>query len=158
MKKKRVTYGVYGMMEYQALIHVGKATMRVPFTDGSITAMGMNPASFSTKNLMVQMAIEGSQEYRTGLIKKVRSIELEEDEDISCTPITECAQKIEVPEPTARETSVNPEGLRKVKVASLADARDYLTEHFCYKASQVRSSAQVRAAAAENGIEFEIEE
>lgn len=48
MKKKKITYGVSGMMEYQAIIKIGKATMKVPFSEGSMTAMGVNPARFTT--------------------------------------------------------------------------------------------------------------
>ena len=79
MKKKRITYGVPGMMEYQALIKVGKATLKVPFTDGSMTAFGENPAQFTTTNFIVQHAIENSFDYKRGRIKTVNVIELDED-------------------------------------------------------------------------------
>ena len=67
------------MMEYQALIKVGKATLKVPFTDGSMTAFGENPAQFTTTNFIVQHAIENSFDYKRGRIKTVNVIELDED-------------------------------------------------------------------------------
>lgn len=87
MKKRRITYGVAGMMEYQAVIKIGKATMKVNFTDGSTTSMGSNPARFSTDNLMVQHAIEHSESFKRGLIKKLRTVELDEEEPIHHNPI-----------------------------------------------------------------------
>ena len=67
------------MMEYQAIIKIGKATMKVPFSEGSMTAMGVNPARFTTENYMVQQAIEQSGEFRRGRIYKVSVIELDEE-------------------------------------------------------------------------------
>ena len=60
MKKKRITYGVYGMMEYQTIIKIGRATLKVLFTDGSMTAIGQNPAKYTTSDFLVQRAIENS--------------------------------------------------------------------------------------------------
>ncbi len=51
MKKKVITYGVYGMMEYQTVIKMGKSSMKVNFSDGSINSFGQNPAKFTTKEL-----------------------------------------------------------------------------------------------------------
>lgn len=77
MEKKRITYGVFGMMEYQAVIKVGsKNTMKVNFTDGSLTAMGTNPAHYSTDNFMVQHAIENSHDFKRGLIRKLGEVKL----------------------------------------------------------------------------------
>ena len=79
MKKKSVTYGITGMMEYQAVIPVGKATVKVTFTDGTMSATGMTPARYMTDNMMIQHAIEHSPQYKKGLIRKLQSIELDEE-------------------------------------------------------------------------------
>ena len=79
MKKKKITYGVSGMMEYQAVVKIGKATMKVPFSEGSMTAMGVNPAKFTTDNFVVQHAIEQSGDFRRGRIHIVSVIELDEE-------------------------------------------------------------------------------
>lgn len=76
MKKKKITYGVSGMMEYQAVIKVGRNNMKVLFSDGSVSAMGVNPATFTTENFMVQHAIENSSDFKRGRIKVVNTIEL----------------------------------------------------------------------------------
>ena len=80
MKKKKVTYGITGLMECQVVIKLGKnSSMKVHFSDGSMTAMGVNPATFTTSDFMVQHAIERSSDYKRGRIHKVRSIELDEE-------------------------------------------------------------------------------
>lgn len=61
MKKTKKIYGVSGMMEYQAIVKIGKATMKVQFSDGSMTAMGVNPATFTTEDFITQHAIEHSR-------------------------------------------------------------------------------------------------
>ena len=84
MKKRRITYGVRGMMEYQALIPVGKATLRIMFTDGSMNSLGSHPAKFTTNNFMVQHAIENSSDFRRGRIQVLHVYELDEDVHIEC--------------------------------------------------------------------------
>ena len=79
MKKKKITYGVSGMMEYQAVIKVGKKNVSINFSDGSISAMGINPASFTTDNIILQNAIEASSDFKRGRITIVRTIVLDED-------------------------------------------------------------------------------
>lgn len=86
MKKKRITYGVYGMMEYQAIIKIGRATLKVMFTDGSITAMGQNPAQYTTSDFIVQHAIENSSDFKKGRIHVVNTIELDEEVRIERNP------------------------------------------------------------------------
>lgn len=64
------------MMEFQAVIKVGKARMKIDFSDGSFNSMSRRPATHTTDNFMVQQAIENSSEFKRGLIKKVRVIDL----------------------------------------------------------------------------------
>lgn len=79
MKKKRITYGVSGMMEFQAVVKVGRSKMKVLFTDGSLTAYGVNPAIYTTDNLMVQHAIENSDHFKRGRIHIVNTVVLDEE-------------------------------------------------------------------------------
>lgn len=76
MKKQKKTYGVIGMMEFQAVIKVGRNTMKIPFSDGSLSALGNNPAKFTTDNFMVQHAIENSSEFKRGLIRLINTVDL----------------------------------------------------------------------------------
>ena len=86
MKKKRITYGVYGMMEYQAIIKIGRATLKVLFTDGSMTAIGQNPAKYTTSDFLTQHAIENSSDFKKGRIHVVNTIELDEEVRIERNP------------------------------------------------------------------------
>lgn len=74
------------MMEYQAIIKIGRATLKVMFTDGSITAMGQNPAQYTTSDCIVQHAIENSSDFKKGRIHVVNTIELDEEVRIERNP------------------------------------------------------------------------
>ena len=74
------------MMEYQAIIKIGRATLKVMFTDGSITAMGQNPAQYTTSDFIVQHAIENSSDFKKGRIHVVNTIELDEEVRIERNP------------------------------------------------------------------------
>lgn len=79
MKKKRITYGVLGMMEYQGLIRFGRSTLKVNFSGGSMNAIGVTPATFTTGNFLIQQAIENSSEFKRGRIRIERAVELDEE-------------------------------------------------------------------------------
>lgn len=96
MKKKRITYGVYGMMEYQTIIKIGRATLKVLFTDGSMTAIGQNPAKYTTSDFLVQRAIENSSEFKKGRITVVNTIELDEEVRIERNPAKPSTQAAKV--------------------------------------------------------------
>ena len=67
------------MMEYQSIIKIGRATLKVLFTDGSITSLGQNPAHYTTSDFLVQHAIENSRDFKRGRIRVVNAIELDEE-------------------------------------------------------------------------------
>lgn len=96
MKKKRITYGVYGMMEYQAIIKIGRATLKVLFTDGSMTAIGQNPAKYTTSDFLTQHAIENSSDFKRGRIQVVNTIELDEEVRIERNPAKPSTQTANV--------------------------------------------------------------
>lgn len=96
MKKKRITYGVHGMMEYQTIIKIGRATLKVLFTDGSMTAIGQNPAKYTTSDFLVQRAIENSSEFKKGRIQVVDTIELDEEVRIERNPAKPSTQTANV--------------------------------------------------------------
>ena len=79
MKKKRITYGINGFMDYQVVINVGKSHLNIMFSDGTMTAFGSNPCRFTTENFILQQSIERSKEFKKGLIKILHVIELNED-------------------------------------------------------------------------------
>lgn len=71
-QSQTVVYGVYGIMEWQALIHTGRSSVRIPFTGGMLSAYGVVPATFSTANPALQRLIEQSAYFRRGKIVRVR--------------------------------------------------------------------------------------
>jgi hypothetical protein len=82
MKKRQISYGVYGMIEYVAVIRCGKSVFKVQFSDGVLSATGSKPATYRTSDYMMQHVIENSMQYKSGLIKKLRSTELDEEVQI----------------------------------------------------------------------------
>lgn len=144
MKKK--TYGVSGLMEWQARIHCGKAVIVVPFTGGTLTGYGVSPAEYTTDNVVVQRVIEGSDYFRSGRIRLLREIEIASNAEQSA--------KVEA---TAVETHEAPraEGMENVSVASMEDARAYLLERFSdVSASQLRSKKAIAECARVHNIAF----
>lgn len=99
MNKTKKTYGIKGFMEYQAVIKVGKSKMKVPFSDGAMTAMGVVPCTFTTERFMVQHAIENSDEFKRGLIYIVNSTPLDGKVEIERPS----------PRPTGPTAELNPE-------------------------------------------------
>lgn len=162
MKQKKITYGVSGMMEYVAVIKLGsKNRISVTFTDGSITAMGVTPATYTTDNLMVQHAIEHSREYARGLIKTVREVELDAEVKIDCNaPCCEAAPEVveqEVIEPEI-ETAENVAALEgveakiEVEFSNNGDAKVYLEEKFGVAPSKLRTREVIESTALSYGV------
>lgn len=85
------------MMEYQSIIKIGRATLKVLFTDGSITAIGQNPAKYTTSDFLVQHAIENSSEFKRGRITVVDTIELDEEVRIERNPVKPSTQQTPSP-------------------------------------------------------------
>lgn len=180
MKKKRITYGVSGMMEYQAVIKVGKNNMKVLFTDGSVSAMGVNPATFTTENFMVQHAIENSTDFKRGRIKVVNTIELEEELRIERNSVKPAA---DVPSPTPAPTPAESENApvveseaapdtqadneaeaedkteaapatTQVEFSCNDDAKDYLEQTFGFVRSKLRNRDDIVAAGKAHGVDI----
>ena len=84
------------MMEYQTIIKIGRATLKVLFTDGSMTAIGQNPAKYTTSDFIVQHAIENSSDFKKGRIHVVNTIELDEDVRIERNPAKPSTQTANV--------------------------------------------------------------
>lgn len=122
MKKKRITYGVHGMMEYQSIIKIGRATLKVLFTDGSMTAIGQNPAKYTTSDFLVQHAIENSSEFKRGRITVVDTIELDEEVRIERNPAKPSTQQAPSP------AEANPVASTAAKVEKPHDIADEPTE------------------------------
>lgn len=184
MKKKKITYGVNGMMEYQAVIKVGKNNMKVLFSDGSISAMGVNPATFTTENFMVQHAIENSTDFKRGRIRVVNTIELEEELHIernsvkpatdvpspilapttapiptecAAAPVRECENAPDTQADNEAEAEDNAEtapATTHVEFSCNDDAKDYLEQTFGLVRSKLRNREDIVTAGKANGVDI----
>lgn len=147
MKKKRITYGVHGMMEYQSIIKIGRATLKVLFTDGSITAIGQNPAKYTTSDFLVQHAIENSSEFKRGRITVVDTIELDEEVRIERNPAKPSTQQAPSP------AEVKPVAATAAKVEEPQDIADEPTEETNAVDADEAESASADTPAPEVDIE-----
>lgn len=126
------TYGVKGLMEWQAIIRTGKARLHINFTGGLPTGYGIKPAEYTTGNEIIQKIIENSQDFRVGKITLLRSIQDKK-------PVTPRSEKRDC---------------KKVTVACLDDAKEYLCDRFGLEPSKLKSANSIISHAAKNGIEF----
>ena len=161
MKKQKITYGISGMMEYQAVIKLGRNSMRVNFSDGSVSAMGINPAIFTTENFMVQHAIENSADFKRGLIKRINVIDLDEELSIE-RPASVAAEAVATPIETAVEVKAEPvedandanDANVQVEFSCKDDAKDYLEQTFGLVRSKLRTRDDIVAAGKANGVDI----
>lgn len=176
-KKTKTTYGVYNLIEWHALLRMGKATVKVPFTGGSITTQGVTPATFTTEDPVIQFAIEKSPEFLNGKIKVVRSVRLNEMIEIECngpkikgdvhmsTPVThecaaapaeDCRTCTNTPVVNEAEASDNTDttALTQVEFSCNDDAKDYLEQTFGLVRSKLHNREDIINAGKAHGVEI----
>ena len=134
------TYGINGLLEWHGTINSHGVKMKLDFTNGSVTAFGVAPATFTTKDELTQYIIEGSDQFQKGRIRLIATYPME-------APKAEV--KAEEPKPEAEE-----QPLKEVKVSSLDDAKEYLIENFGMASSKLRSRVQIVNGAKINGVKF----
>lgn len=173
-KKTRTTYGVYNLIEWHALLQMGKATVKVPFTGGSMTTQGVTPATFTTENPVVQFAIERSPEFKTGKIKVVRRTALEGTIEIGRNlpkaavsgeeAAKEAAGDGDV-SATGNDEEVNPMPEEDTDIGSTAartqvefscndDAKDYLEQTFGFVRSKLRNREDIVKAGMTHNVDI----
>jgi hypothetical protein len=113
-----------------------------------MTELGVVPATFTTKNFLVQQAIEMSPQYKKGLIKKEK--ELETDEDLEVAPAAPAGAGMKNEELKIKAD----DGLVKVEVTDADAAKSYLAEHFGVQRSKLKSVGKIKEEAAAQGVEF----
>lgn len=135
------------MMEYQSIIKIGRATLKVLFTDGSITAIGQNPAKYTTSDFLVQHAIENSSEFKRGRITVVDTIELDEEVRIERNPAKPTT--LHAPSPA----DAKPVAATAAKVEEPQDIADEPTEETNAVDADEAESASADTPAPEVNIE-----
>lgn len=135
---KRITYEIHGQVERNSFFRVGKALIRIEFTGGMVNSTGVYPAQYTTDNPLYQQAIENSQAFRCGEIKRGRV------DDIA--PVTN-EEEAEHDEAVAVDVFTD--------VANLQQARSVLMgEPYCCSLSDLQNKAAVKAVAAQKGVSF----
>ena len=156
--KARKTYGINGLLEWHGYVECSGVRMKVDFTNGSVTAFGVAPATFTTENSLTQHIIENSEQFKKGRIKCVMSVALPDDEpkqEVRGKKQEVSANEPEVKEeePAAEVKEEKPE-LKKVEVACADDAKQYLMDNFGVASRNLRSLKAINDTAAQNGIAF----
>lgn len=170
------------MMEYQAVVKVGKKNVSINFSDGSMSAMGTNPATYTTDNIVIQNAIEASNDFKRGRISIVNTIVLDEDLPVlHNAPKPAQSNAPTVPTPNENETSSEiPNGAQgventqnvsndnadtsenaeepalhtQVEFSCNDDAKDYLEQNFGFIRSKLHNRNDIINAGKINGIEI----
>lgn len=160
MKKKRITYGVVGLMEYQTVVKIGHSRVKVHFADGTVSAMGVNPATFTTDNIMVQIAIEGGAEYKRGLIKRLKVVELNDEliverNSVASEPTAIASTEVAAAELAALSAAEEQETAPQVlEFTCNDDAKDYLVDKFGVESSRLRTRAAIIEVGRNHGVEI----
>lgn len=176
MDKTIKTYGVNGLMEWHARLPLGKTTLLVDFTGGSLTGYGVSPATYTTGNEVVQRVIESSRPYREGKIRLLRSVtqtvgataKAREGALPSPAPAgathTPCARLPAstqcAPLPGAAPAAAPPGGqpdLFSYEATDEADAADYLSGSHGVAPEKLNSRADILREASRLGITLTID-
>ena len=134
------------MIEWSILLNVAGRIMNIDFEGGLASGTGIRPATFTTRNEIVQFAIENSGHFKQGRIILVSEMEIEEPNEV----IAEATEII----PTDTEVAAE-DNLTEVEVSSLEEAVDYLVSNFDdAKKQQLCSKVTAKAFAETKGIRF----
>ncbi|MDE7394032.1 MAG: hypothetical protein K2M80_06120 [Muribaculaceae bacterium] len=163
MKKKRITYGVFNYVEWHARIKMGKARMKVSFTGGSISSQGVIPATHTTSNPIAQLGIEQSEEFKSGIIKKIRSVTLDEEMPVERErpkkekPVSMPASK---PTTTPEEAEPSIEVVETVAPNDVSEAEQIVeeVETVAPDKDPIVEESETESAPATVRVEFEVNE
>lgn len=161
------------MMDYTFQIKVGKASVSLHFSGGSLTAYGVTPAKYSTSNPVFQHVIERSEPFKNGRIRLLGEMEVADDAAAKSRKAVSAARKslkpavvVELSAPEEAESAGKADELSavesaggpvRVEVGYRYDAVEYLKEHFPekgYTSTKLRTGVAFDAACKECGVEF----
>lgn len=132
------------MTEWTMLLPVAGRIMNIPFEGGTTSGTGIRPAVFTTRNEVIQFALENSLHFKSGRVQLIDETDIEE-------PKAESEE--------AQETSTDNEDVAdnftEVEVGSLEEAVDYLVNNFDdANKQQLRSKKAANAFAETKGVRF----
>ena len=135
------TYGIYGLLEWHGYVTSGTTRMKVSFTNGSTSAWGVAPATFTTKDALTQHIIENSDQFKGGRIKLVRSVAIAE------------SKKAKQQAQDVKAANDNGSGEKRTLTFSFNDeAKDYLVENCGATRAKIMTRQQIEAFAESKGI------
>ncbi len=136
--KKRITYEIHGQIERNSYFRIGKALMRIEFTGGAINSTGVYPAQYTTDNPLFQRAIENSEAFRNGEIKRGR-VDIIGDSD-----------------PETKDDNGGNDALSVVsEVTNMQQARAYLmAAPYNCALSELQNKNAVKSMAQSKGVSF----
>ncbi len=112
MKKYKKTYAILHLAEKRTTFHLGKTKVHVSFTGGQVTKKGVTPATFTTDDPIVQLAIENSKDFENGAITLLSKYPVQGEVKIGMNPPetveTEALNAI-MPETEQRAAAIAPE-------------------------------------------------
>lgn len=128
------------MTEWTMLLPVAGRIMNIPFEGGTTSGTGIRPAVFTTRNEVIQFALENSLHFKSGRVQLIDEMDIEESEE-------------------TQETSTDNEDIAgnftEVEVGSLEEAVDYLVSNFDdANKQQLRSKKAANAFAETKGVRF----
>ena len=129
--RKRITYEIHGQIERNSYFRIGKALVRIDFTGGAINSTGVYPAQYTTDNPLFQRAIENSNAFRCGEIKRGRVDVLDDGK-----------KAVEEPE--------EPQYTVVAEVTNMQQARAFLmAEPYNCQLSQLQNKNSIKSVAAQ---------
>ena len=138
--KKRITYEIHGQIERNCFFRIGKALVRIEFTGGSVNSTGVYPAYYVTDNTLFQRAIENSEIFRNGEIKRGRV-------EIIAEPGDDAVQENNESELSDLQVFSDVTNLQQARTLLMA------SPYNCTLA-QLQNKAAIKAVAQEKGVSF----
>lgn len=138
--KKRITYEIHGQIERNCFFRIGKALVRIEFTGGSVNSTGVYPAYYVTDNTLFQRAIENSEIFRNGEIKRGRV-------EIIAEPGDDAVQENNESEFSDLQVFSDVTNLQQARTVLMA------SPYNCTLA-QLQNKAAIKAVAQEKGVSF----
>ena len=120
MKKYKKTYAISTLAEKHTTFHLGKTKVHVSFTGGQTTKNGVNPATFTTADPIVQLAIERSNDFAKGAITLLAKYPMQGEVKIGKNPPE--SKKPESKKEEEKETPARNPDLSKTELITEAAA------------------------------------
>lgn len=141
-------YGVYGLMEWDALIVCGKARLRVRFEGGTSSGYGESPAVYRTSNAAAQHIIESSRYFRENRIRLLRVMDSpgQSSSQFGTHPAVNPAEDTAPAEKLPDEDSPSPLFLEDRKFNDPQAARRFIHETYGVPLEKMMNTDDIKAA------------